>query len=119
MDTIFDKYPVQMKLKISDGATLVLFSSYESEDKYFPEIMEKELFLFDNNENVIWSLDINEDEFWFYNEVDKVKQRRFQKTWFCYIYKKNNHYYIQNINGFIFEIDISTGKGTFSHWEKI
>lgn len=49
----FANYPMLIKLNANSNYDLVLFSSCYSEEKQFPDILGREIFLFDKNDKMI------------------------------------------------------------------
>ena len=117
MDEIdIKKYPLKEKIRIDDGKSLVLYSSYPTFEVEYKEISGKEIFLLDNNKNIIWQIS---------PELGRTdgKTWKFDKnlpsySYFLEITIEDGFYMATRFNGDVFKIDMETGNATFAYWKK-
>jgi hypothetical protein len=115
----FKNYPVLAQLNLENGLKLVVFSSYYSKEKQFPEILGREIFLFDKNDKMIWQIE----------RTPQGTSRIFDESvggfvnqpydWhFSGIRIRDGKYLAERFDGDVFEIDMKTGKAEYVYWTK-
>lgn len=115
----FKKYPVLSKLTLEDGSKLVVFSSFHSEEKQFPEILGREVFLLDKNDDMIWQ--IGQTPKGIAREFDSSIGEFIDKPFdwhFSGLIERDGKILPVRFDGDVFELDMETGKATYVYWTK-
>ena len=114
----FANYPMLIKLNANSNYDLVLFSSCYSEEKQFPDILGREIFLFDKNDKMIWQIDAPQGVARIFDEFIGEYVSQPYDWYFSGLRVRDRKYLAERFDGDVFELDIATGKATYVYWTK-
>ena len=118
MKSNITKYPVDQEIRMANGQRIIRFISCYDDDKQYNEILGREIFLFDINDNIIWQIDAPRSFGRIYDSKTLEFTEGEYDTYFCAVYEKNGKYLAERFDGYVFELDIETGKATYLYWTK-
>jgi outer membrane protein assembly factor BamB len=118
MNYNFKNYPVLTELKLENESRIVIFSSCYSEDKQFPEILGREVFLFDKNGIMIWQIDAPQGVARIFDESIGEYVSQPYDWYFSGLRIRDGKYLAERFDGDVFELDMATGKATYVYWTK-
>ena len=118
MNFDFKKYTILNQIILNDGKKIILFASCYDDDQQNHEILGKEVFLFDNNNNIIWQIDSPQGERHIFNSTTNKYESEPYDWYFSSIYQNDKKILAEKFNGDVFEVDLETGKASYIYWTK-
>ena len=111
------QYKILNKLHVSDSKNLIIFSSSGNDGEWIDDLLGKEVFLFDYD-TPIWQIDAPKGSRHIFDESENKFVDEPYEWNFCSIYKKDEKYLAERFDGYVFELDMQTGKATYLYWTK-
>lgn len=102
----FEKYKIVQQIKLDEGRAIFIYSSFPDFGEKYPELAGNNAFIFEENNDFL--------------QIFRSSDRGFkiQNSDFVHVFEKDDKHYIQDYQGFIYELDTLTGIATKTGWTR-